>query len=53
MKKWKNFNFGSNSCDAESLLINIYNANTEQHEPETLQNLFILLLLQQKRDTCW
>ena len=29
--------------DTEYLLINIYNANTEQHQLETLQNLSILL----------
>ena len=29
--------------NTEYLLINIYNANTEQHQLETLQNLSILL----------
>ena len=29
--------------DTEHLLINIYNANTEQHQLETLQSLSILL----------
>ena len=29
--------------DTEYLLINIYNANTEQHHLETVQNLSILL----------
>ena len=29
--------------DTEYLLINVSNANTEQHQPKTLQNLFILL----------